>query len=59
MEELMKNLKDKQSVSRQQHNFLYHNFSGFLMYLFGNQMENSQFMDKHSYHYNLETNNLQ
>ena len=51
----MKSLKDKQLVSSQQHNLLDHNFGGVSKCLFENQMENSQFKDKHSYCYNLET----
>ena len=54
MEELMKSLKDKQLVSSQQYNLLDHNFGGVSKCFFENQMENSQFKDKHSYHYNLE-----
>ena len=54
MEELMKSLKDKQLVSSQQHSLLDHNFGGVSKCLFENQMENSQFIDKHSYCYNLE-----
>ena len=55
MEELIKNIKDKQLVLSQQHNLLDNNFGGFSECLFENQMENSQFKDKNSYHYNLET----
>ena len=51
----MKSLKDKQLVSSQHHNLLDHNFGGISKYLFENQMEKSQFKDKHSYCYNLET----
>ena len=51
----MKSLNDKQLVSSQQHNLLDHNFSGVSKCLFENKMENSQFKDKHSHHYNLET----
>ena len=55
MEELIKSPKNKQLVSSQQHNLLDHNFGGVSKCLFENQMENSQFKDKHSYCYNLET----
>ena len=51
----MKSLKEKQLVSSQQHNLLDHNFGGVSKCLFENQMDNSQFKDNHSYHYNLET----
>ena len=54
MEELMKSLKDKQLVSSQQHNLLDHIFSGVSKCLF--EKLNGKFRDKHSYHYNLETN---
>ena len=55
MEELLKSLQDKQLVLSQQHILLDHNFDGVSKCLFENQMENAQFKDKHSYHYNLET----
>ena len=51
----MKSLKDKQWVSSQQHSLLDHSFGGVSKCLLENQMENSQFRDKHSCCYNLET----
>ena len=51
----MRNLKDKQLVSSQQHNLFDHNFGGVSKCSFENQMGNSQFKDKHLYCYNLKT----